>query len=186
MFTPTIIPLEDIRDEAILIIDVDYRSDHAIVSGILIQDWSSSECAVVNVRVDEVEAYEPGSFYKRELPCIQRLLTTIEVMAPSLELGFIVIDGYVHLGENFTKPGLGAYLNNFLGGEIPIIGVAKTYFRGVPDETRLFRQGSTSPLFITGVGIDQAEARNKIAGMHGVFRLPSMLKYVDQCCRNHP
>jgi deoxyribonuclease V len=184
MFKPTVIDLSEIKDGAILIVDVDYRDDHAAASGVLIQDWASAECAVVNTRVENVAPYEPGSFWKRELPCIHKLLLMLDVLVPDLKLGCIVIDGYVFLGDN-AKPGLGAYLNNSMGGCTPIIGVAKTHFAGVPDDIKLFRDNSTSPLYVTCVGVSQEDAMKNVKSMHGLFRMPSMLKYVDQCCRNY-
>ena len=41
MFKPTVIDLSEIKDGAILAIDVDYRDDHAIASGVLFQTWAS-------------------------------------------------------------------------------------------------------------------------------------------------
>lgn len=190
MFTPKVIDLSEIKDGAILAIDVDYRGDHAIASGVLFQEWNSAECAVINAHIDEVAPYEPGSFWKRELPCIHKLLAELEQLRPGFKLGTIVIDGYVFL-DNAPVPkwGLGGYLNNSLAGEIPIVGVAKTHFAGVPDNIKLFRDNSTSPLYVTATGrdLDQAreDARKNVALMHGLYRMPSMLKFVDQCCRNY-
>ena len=190
MFTPKVIDLSEIKDGAILAIDVDYRGDHAIASGVLFQEWNSSDCAVINAHIDEVAPYEPGSFWKRELPCIHKLLAELDRLRPGFKLGTIVIDGYVFL-DNAPVPkwGLGGYLNNSLAGEIPIVGVAKTHFAGVPDNIKLFRDNSTSPLYVTATGrdLDQAreDARKNVALMHGLYRMPSMLKFVDQCCRNY-
>lgn len=190
MFTPKIVDFSAIKSGAILAIDVDYREDHAIASGVLFQNWQSSECAVINVRVDEVAPYEPGQFWKRELPCIHKLLNMLEVVAPGVALSCIVIDGYVFLDDaNVPKWGLGGYLNNSLGGAIPIIGVAKTHFHGIPESTRVFRSTSLTPLYVTATGLNlnvaREQAKKNIESMHGDFRLPSMLKFVDQCCRNY-
>jgi deoxyribonuclease V len=190
MFTPKIVDFTEIKSGAILAIDVDYRDDHAVASGVLFQDWTSSECAVINTRVENVAPYEPGSFWKRELPCIHKLLLMLDVLVPDVKLSCIVIDGYVFLDDApVPKWGLGGYLNNSLGGEIPIIGVAKTHFHGVPENTRVFRPNSMSPLYVTATGLDlnqaREEAKKNIESMHGTFRLPSMLKFVDQCCRNY-
>lgn len=186
MFTPKVIDHTEIKDDAILIIDVDYRADHAIASGVLIQDWTSSECAVFNTRIEDVAEYEPGAFYKRELPCIHKLLYEVLDARPGLKLQAIVIDGYVFLdGEPIPKWGLGGYLNNSLAGEIPIIGVAKTHFHSAPESVKLKRDNSTTPLYVTCAGMKQEQAMKNIASMHGLFRMPTMLKFVDQCCRNY-
>lgn len=53
---------------------------------------------------DEIEPYEPGAFYKRELPCMANTLQEVEetITAP-------VVDGYVWLGENRGGPGYYLY-----------------------------------------------------------------------------
>lgn len=190
MFTPTVVDLLQLnRDNGlILIVDVDYRETFAKASAVIIEDWASERCAVESATIHDVAEYVPGEFYKRELPCIFKVLYQVMDKLPENTIKYIVIDGYVFLdGAPIPKWGLGGYLNNSLAGEIPIIGVAKTYFAGVPDSTRLLRGDSTKPLFITATGLDLDQAREQakqyVASMHGNFRLPSMLKYVDQVCR---
>jgi hypothetical protein len=68
--------------------------------------------------VPSVEPYVPGEFYRRELPCILRVLETI-----SESIDVIVVDGYVWLEG--TRPGLGAHLFDTLGTKVAIICVAK-------------------------------------------------------------
>ena len=178
MFKPKIISQSQLNDGAILIVDVDYRDDtsSASVAGVLIQDWSSEECAVITTHVDNILPYEPGYFYKRELPCILELLKHV-----TLQIGCIVVDGYVFLGED-QHDGLGAKL--YHETSIPVIGVAKNYFEGTPADAFLTRgQVTTNPLYVTAIGGDQSAARSCIAGMAGDFRIPGMLKYVDHICR---
>lgn len=190
MFTPQVVEISqlDLRQNCILLVDVDYRDSVAKVSGVLIEDWDSSRCAVESATIHDVVEYVPGEFYKRELPCIFKVLYQIMNKLPPDTIKYIVIDGYVFLDDApVPKWGMGGYLNNALAGEIPIIGVAKTYFSGVPDSMKLYRSDSIKPLFIsaTGQDINQAreEAKQHIADMHGNYRLPTMLKFVDQCCR---
>lgn len=178
MFHPKIVPATSIKDGAILIIDVDYRETHAIVAGVLIQDWDSTECAVLTARIDDVQEYEPGAFYKRELPCI---LEIIKHVPHFVELGCIVVDGYVHLGED-QHDGLGAYVHRATG--FPVIGVAKNYFIGTPEEAKVVRNNA-NPLFVTAIGGDVEAARGCIQGMAGDYRIPGMLKHVDHVCRTH-
>jgi deoxyribonuclease V len=189
MFTPTVVDLAQLNTDngLILIVDVDYRDSFAKVSGVIIEDWASERCSVESATIHDVAEYEPGAFWKRELPCIHKVLYQVMDKLPPNTIKYIVIDGYVFFdGDAFQRPGLGAYLNNSLAGEIGIIGVAKTYFTGVPDCAKLLRGDSIKPLFVTSAGkgvVDQEVAKQHIAMMHGEFRLPSMLKFVDQHCR---
>jgi len=177
MFQAKLIPSQQIKDNAILVVDVDYRAGYAIAAGVLIQDWDSTECAVITVKIDNVQPYEPGAFYKRELPCILEVLKHVNV-----KLGCIVVDGYVRLGED-QHDGLGAHL--YHATNIPVIGVAKTYFAGTPAEAEVFRGGSKKPLYVTSIGGDEEAARKVIEEMAGDHRLPGMLKYVDHVCRSN-
>ena len=124
--------------------------------------------------IPHIEPYQPGEFYKRELPCLLALLQKI-----SHPLSLLIIDGYVTLGP---KPGLGQRLYEALDPKLPIIGVAKTrYASATPIE--VMRGGSQSPLFITAVGIDPQPAADNIRRMHGPHRIPTLLKRVDQLAR---
>lgn len=82
-----------------------------------------------------------------------------------------------------NKPGLGFYLFRELNENIPIIGVAKSKFANTPTEPELYRGESINPLYVTSIGIPVQDAKNIIASMHGTFRLPTLLKQVDQLCR---
>jgi deoxyribonuclease V len=118
--------------------------------------------------------YVPGSFYKRELPCILALLDTFEDMPAEM-----IIDGYVRLG---ARPGLGQYVYKALNGRIPVIGVAKSAFAGVTAE-KILRGGSKRPLHITAAGMPVATAARHISRMHGPYRIPTLLRLVDQIAR---
>ena len=129
------------------------------------------------MRVSPIAAYEPGAFYKRELPC---LLAVLEV---SPKVTHVVIDGYVWLDTAGT-PGLGAHLHAALGGEVPVIGIAKTAYRGSEMASKLERPGSAKPLFVTSIGIEPAEALLRVQRLHGPYRIPTLLKLVDQLSRS--
>jgi deoxyribonuclease V len=98
-----------------------------------------------------------------------------------LQPDLILIDGYVWLDEN--EIGLGVYLYNELGGKIPVIGVAKSKFKTHSKVKEVFRGNSHTPLYVSSIGIDLVEATQNIKNMHGSFRLPTLLKKVDQLCR---
>jgi deoxyribonuclease V len=100
---------------------------------------------------DAIEPYEPGSFFRRELPCLLSMLR----LPPSLP-EIVVVNGYVWLPSPL-RPGLGAYLYEALGRRAPVIGIAKTAFAGAHSceaVARVFRGDSRNPLFVTAVGIE--------------------------------
>lgn len=158
-------------------IDVHYKND-----------WSASAGAVVFADYYDAKAYRkyyindipvaagyvPGQFYKRELPCIMAILGMIEE-----EIDAVIVDGYVDLGK---KPGLGRHLWKALDSKVEIIGVAKKPFRG-SDAIRVFRGKSRQPLYITVAGMQQVKAVALIAGMHGKFRIPELIRQADMISR---
>lgn len=162
----------------ILAVDVQYTLNAALAAGILFSDWKSDNTQQLLLKsIDKIAPYEPGSFYKRELPCILALLSEVNI-----NLDVIIVDGYVMLGKDNT-PGLGMHLYNSLNGAIPVIGVAKKEFIGTPNACQLQRGKSQKPLYITSVGIELSLAKFYIASMHGKYRIPTLLKKVDQLCR---
>ncbi len=159
-------------------IDVDYRTDHAKAACVLFEKWADAQpFALIVKRINHVEPYVPGEFYRRELPCI---LAVLERNPSSLDV--VVIDGYVWLDSN-GRPGLGAHLHRALGEKIPIIGVAKKPFAGAAPELVL-RGFSTNPLYITAAGMDSKIAAERIRSMDGPSRIPTLLKRVDALCRS--
>jgi deoxyinosine 3'endonuclease (endonuclease V) len=89
------------------------------------------------------------------------------------------VDGYVTLGAE-QRPGLGQHLHAALGGQIPVVGVAKTRFAGVAPQVVPVRRGqSQNPLYVTSVGLPVAEAAQLVADMHGKHRFPTLLKLLD-------
>src|SRR5437763_16343625 len=99
-------------------VDVDYREEGAVAACVLFRAWADELPAEERtVRIDRVEPYQPGQFYKRELPCL------LSVLRPVLDRGpleAIVVDGYVWLGDE-QRPGLGARLHEALGQVVPVI-----------------------------------------------------------------
>jgi deoxyribonuclease V len=123
-----------------------------------------------------VEPYQSGQFYRRELPCILAVLKSLPELAQ-----VIIIDGYVWLGDH--RPGLGAHLYEALGQQVAVVGVAKTRFVRAEPVELVLRGRSRSPLYVTAVGMDLAEAASRIRTMHGSYRIPTLLKRVDQLSR---
>lgn len=153
--------------------DVKYFEDgSATVAAVVFKDFTDREpVSSYRKKVDRVHDYVPGSFYRRELPCILSLLFDIRE-----EIDTIIVDGYVFLGD---KPGLGAYLEERIGSTVTIIGVAKSYFEG-SDAIKIYRGESQNPLYVSSSGIDPMEAADLISRMHGKHRIPTLLKKVDQ------
>jgi deoxyribonuclease V len=159
-------------------VDVDYRESHAIAACVLFRRWSDDHAASSRVeRFEPVAAYEPGAFYRRELPC---LLAVLGGVTEPLET--IVVDGYVWLGRE-GQPGLGAHLYEALRRAVPVIGVAKTAYAGDGAARAVLRGASARPLFVTAVGVDLDEAAGHVGAMHGSHRIPTLLKEVDRLCR---
>ena len=159
-------------------LDVDYQADRGQCAAVLFSNWTDAAPAKVYRSVtDHIQPYIPGAFYKRELPC---MLNALRLVAEPVSM--LVIDGYVWLGEN--RGGLGFHLYEAQNGKIPVVGVAKTQFRGVETvAVPVFRGASRRPLWVTAVGMDTEEAARCIGQMAGEFRLPALLKVADGACR---
>jgi deoxyribonuclease V len=158
-------------------VDVDYRGAGAVAACVLFGAWRDAAPAKEIVeRVAAVAAYQPGAFYLRELPCILQVLKRV----PG-KLDVIVVDGYVWLARG--KAGLGAKLYEALGGSTPVVGVAKTAFRGNDAAREVLRGGSARALFVTAVGMDVGRAAAAVSAMHGRYRMPTMLSAVDRLAR---
>jgi deoxyribonuclease V len=160
-------------------VDVCYFEAGATAGGVLFTHWTSEHLARELLEfIEQVEPYEPGSFYKRELPC---LLTLLEPVKDRIET--VIVDGYVWLGAE-NRPGLGAHLYEALGETIAVIGVAKSIFSGATNAEAVLRGRSRRPLYVTAAGMDPVIAAKNVQGMHGPHRIPTLLKRVDQRCRS--
>ncbi|WP_070965654.1 endonuclease V [Vibrio sonorensis] len=165
----------------ILAIDVDYREDSALAAGVLFRNWTDEKPeSVVYSTINKVADYQPGQFYKREMPCILQLINDHN-LSPTV----IVIDGFVSLGHD-AKPGLGMHLYQALDKKIPIVGVAKKAFKDSKAESEVYRGKSEKPLYVTAIGIEESQAIELVASMHGKHRFPTLLKQVDRECRQGP
>ncbi|RXZ45042.1 endonuclease V [Crenobacter cavernae] len=166
----------------IAFLDVDYRQNKARAACVVVKSWKDRvPHAAFICDVDEVFPYQPGSFYRRELPCLLEVLKRVP-----MPLSTIVVDGYVWLPPE-GKPGLGAHLYDATGRRIPVIGVAKTDFRGAGDSElveRVYRGRSKSPLFVTSVGLHKREAAELIRSMAGDHRIPEILRMTDRLARS--
>ncbi|MBS2037698.1 endonuclease V [bacterium] len=158
-----------------LALDVDYQGEQARAGWVLFQDWKDATALEEGALLcGKVAEYEPGAFYKRELPCL------LAVLEHRPQAAILVVDGFCWLGPD--RPGLGWHLYQALGGRCSVVGVAKTAFHGNPG-TPVCRGSSQNPLFVTACGLDEVEAARHIAEMGGPFRMPALLRRVDQLAR---
>ncbi len=163
----------------ILAVDVYYDKTTAKAVGLLFNWKDEKPSGLVTAHIDRIAPYEPGQFYKRELPCIQALLE--EVNMDDVEA--IIVDGYVY-ASNTKAYGLGGHLYEDIARRVPVIGVAKTPFKN-NEETclEICRGESKTPIYISSIGMDVAEAAVEVGGMHGEFRIPTILKELDRLTR---
>lgn len=157
-------------------VDVYYREDSgAVAAAVVFSSFTDNEPYAVYIsEIQNAENYISGQFYKRELPCIINVLEKIKE-----KIDILIIDGYIDPGN---RPGLGRHLWRTLGEKVIVIGVAKTFFKGT-EAVKVFRGRSRRPLYITSAGIDTFEAASLIEKMPGNFRIPDILKLVDQISR---
>ena len=156
-----------------LALDVKYdeTAKTALTAGVVFKDWSDAQATkTYQNKTEGIAEYIPGEFYKRELPCILAILSIIEE-----PLDVIIVDSYVVLG---TRPGMGMHLWQTLEKKIPIIGVAKSYFKET-NAQEILRGQSKRPLYVTAVGINLKTAADLIQMMHGKHRIPTLLKLAD-------
>jgi deoxyribonuclease V len=165
-----------LRTDVIAAVDVHYPPSGGAMAALVIARDSAMSAIVTEktVFVEDVAPYEPGSFFRRELPPLRAVLAT----ASGIEL--LIIDGYVDLDPE-GKPGLGAHAHAELG--IPVIGVAKTRFATAAHAIPVTRGTSTRPLYVTAAGLPAAEAAELVRMMAGKSRIPDTLRRVDALSR---
>lgn len=157
--------------------DVYYYDDYAKASCIVFEkDKEERILAEYNVIVHDISEYIPGQFYKRELPCILKVLEMVKE-----NIDFLIVDSFVWLGDN--KEGLGGYLFEALNHKIPVMGVAKTFFKDSKNYLEVYRGDSKKPLYVSAIGMDLDYAAQFVKELKGEYRMPQILKRVDQLSR---
>lgn len=162
----------------ILAFDTYYFDDKAKTVCVAFNNWTDGEPVhIYEETISGVAEYEPGAFYKRELPCILSLLESIKSEIVDIET--IVVDGFVVL-DDMNKLGLGGYLYQQLESAIPVIGVAKSGFHGNKKNVEeVLRGESKKPLYISAMGIDLEMAAEHVHSMDGNYRMPTLLQIMD-------
>lgn len=162
--------------------DVDYQDTKGHAACLVFDHWqAATPFKQYTSLIPKVADYEAGQFYKRELPC---LITVYEKIAEDISV--LLLDSHVWLDHQKT-PGLGAYFFEELERKIPLIGVAKNPYKDTPKLVAQVKRGkSQKPLYVSAVGMPLEEAIKSIRKMHGPYRIPTLLKEVDQLARKWP
>jgi deoxyribonuclease V len=158
-------------------VDVFYPSSGGATAALVTatEPTFASYAAELVVHHATANPYRPGAFYERELPPLRAVLTRCTT------LDLLIVDGYVTL-DPAGRPGLGHHVRDEL--DVPVIGVAKTAFRGATHAVEVYRGRSRRPLFITAGGLAVADAAELVRAMAGEHRLPDALKRVDTLSRS--
>ncbi len=165
-----------------LFVDVAYSGQKAVAAAVITPPKNTGRItACYTCTIDGVAQYEPGNFYKRELPCILKLLNLVQE-----PLETIFIDAYVWLSP--THPGLGAHLFKALDTKIPVIGIAKSGFLILEGTTNIveyvLRGKSKRPLYVTAAGIDLKKAARIVKKLYKRYRIPYAMKESDSLARH--
>ena len=161
----------------ILCMDAAYINGNAAVCGVSFFSIDSTvPLHICNVVVEGVAEYRPGSFYLRELPCLQKVIERVQGQ-PDL----VIIDGYVWLPSR--RAGLGARLFQAMDEKLPVIGIAKSPFKGQSVVQKVFRGRSMRPLYVTSAGIQDGKAAEMVREMRGRYRVPDMMRIADMNAR---
>ncbi|MCD2258294.1 endonuclease V [Psychroserpens luteolus] len=159
-----------------LALDVHYKSNYAKSVGLTFLNKSDNEPQETLIEtIEHIAPYQPGEFYKRELPCLLEVISKIDLNC----INAILIDGHVYV-DNDGRYGLGGYLYQALENKTPIIGIAKRAFHANKNTVKeVYRGTSNNPLHISAIGIDLDAAAQFIKEMHGNHRHPTLLKTLD-------
>ena len=168
---------------ALLAVDVAYDEASARAAGVVFAAWTDeAPLDEVVVTVDDIPRYEPGAFFKRELPCVRAVFEAARAQGHAIDV--VVVDAYVDLApardHAAARPGLGRRVHEALG--VAVVGVAKTRFHGAA-AVEVLRGASSAPLFVTAAGLDVDAAARAVGSMHGPHRTPTLLARVDAVAR---
>ena len=159
----------------IIATDIHYKETYAKAVCVAFEWKDAVPAKIYTTTIDEVAPYVPGEFYKRELPCILKVLEQVDLNVVEA----IIVDGHVFVHDD-QKYGLGAYLWEALDKKIPIIGIAKKSFINTKKvATPVLRGSSEKPLFVSCIGLDKEIVLEKVALLHGEHRMPTILKLLD-------
>lgn len=108
----------------ILAFDTYYYGETAKSVCLCFNNWLDSEPVTTYEEIIcGISEYEPGLFYKRELPCIMSFLKKVELTC----IEFVIIDGYAIL-DDYGKKGWVTYCLKSLKGEFQLLDLRKQNF----------------------------------------------------------
>ncbi len=167
---------ETVNSPVYAAVDVHYLPIDGARAALVAADDSAFSTIVSErtVLVPHVAPYQPGAFFRRELPPLRAVLDGVS------GLRLLVVDGYVDLDPS-GRPGLGRDAPATVG--VPVIGVAKTRFASATHAVPVLRGQATRSLYVTAAGMPAAEAAEMVRAMAGRFRLPDALRRVDALAR---
>ena len=164
-------------------LDVHYKDAHARAAGVVLESWTQhTPSATYFTDLTDVHPYEPGSFFRRALPCLLAVLRLLPALPRVL-----IVDGYVWVSPE-REPGLGAHLHEALSLKSIVVGVAKTEFIALTHSRPVqlvYRGSSRAPLFVTSIGFGPQEAGTLVRSMYGNHRIPDALRVVDRLARSN-
>ena len=175
----------------ILALDSYYKDNICNTSLVVFENIKSSEPIYTDTIYTEVTSdYIPGEFYKRELPGIIKILNKLKNEHNDIwnSVVIIITDSFINLKLGCDEwDGLGKHLSKYLDSinEHKIIyGVAKTNFGNCNLISEVIYRGkSKTPLYVQSSTDNNDGVRFIIQNMHGEYRIPTMLKLVDQLSR---
>lgn len=160
-------------------VDVDYRATETVAAAVVFANWDDpTPTHESTVRLARAAPYRPGEFWLRELPGLLAVLAALPAVPAC-----VVVDAYVWLPPD-RRPGLGARLHEALGERTSIVGVAKNPIVGDALGIPVLRGASKRPLFVTAAGLEPADAADGVRRMHGIYRVPTLLRRVDRLGRD--
>ena len=159
----------------LLAFDAHYTDTRTRLVAASFQNWTDAAPAHLHLWESGPAApYQPGQFYKRELPLILTALEEFDLA----DLTAIIVDGYVYLNDA-GRVGLGGHLYHELNERVPVIGVAKSFFRD-NNAVPVLRGKSSKPLYVTALGMAAEDAAEAVRTMVGKYRMPDVLAAVDR------
>lgn len=179
----------------ILALDSYYKNDICNTSLVVFEYLDSDKPLYTDtIYTDVTSDYIPGEFYKRELPGIIKILEKLKKENLDIwdNITLIITDSFITLKDdnNNEWDGLGAYLDKYLksnGENKTICGVAKSNF-GYSHliSKNVYRGKSSKPLYVQATNNCTKLAAWGVQKMYGQYRIPTMLKLVDQLSRIFP
>ncbi len=164
----------------LLALDVHYKENYAKSVGVIFNTTDDTPVQSLVEIINEVEDYVPGQFFKRELPCLLKVIETVDLST----IEAIIVDGHVYV-DNDYKLGLGGYLYEALNKQIPVIGVAKRSFHNTEEVSKeVFKGQSKNPLYVSAIGMDLQKAVTIVSQLHGDHRIPTLLKLLDNITKS--